>query len=293
MRFILRFSVKSRAADHLISVFSSEFPNCSFFLGAGESVHYQAFCDHSPDSHLIESLYEFARQTSDPDNPLDEKLDYHIETLPDTNWLEENEKSMKPLRVGNFLIIRGGGQSKINLLGKNYKIIKIAGSLAFGTGNHATTQLCLKNLQMIGKRRRVKNILDLGTGTGILAFAARHIFKNANLTATDIAPEAITIANHNIHNNHLPPAQFHFVKTGRADMMRGKKYDFVIANILAQPLVKLEPQICKIIHRKGLLLLSGLLSFQAQQIHAQYRNHFHLVKKNIQNDWVSLLYQRK
>ncbi len=317
MPFLLRFSVSLANIDTLIPLFASKFPDYSMFYGANHLIHYQAFCVEKPDYRWVEALYELALVIDqDPTKNIDKKpFLYHIAPLPEKDWLQENIKGMKPFKVSDFLIVPGGGQMKISPYAQGQKIIKISGSLAFGTGSHATTQLCLKYLIQLAKKnaptssrisnkkhhqqrlpcknQTIRRILDLGTGTGILAIAAALLFKNANIIGTDISHDAIRIAQNNVAVNRLLPRKFHFFHTKRANIIIGKKYDLIIANILVTPLIGLEKQISQIMPQGGWLILSGLLDFQAASLNAVYRNHFTLQRKYYQGEWVAMLYQRK
>ena len=304
MSFIVRFSINEADCDAVLGAFAPNFLNSSIFRGTDNIWHYQAFCQTKPAPSLIESLYMLAMLANgriSEQGDIAEKFIYHIEALPPKDWLAENIKNMQPMKLSNFYIIPGGGQINAADYRKNFTV-KIAGSLAFGTGNHATTQLCLRILTQLSVRhaphynrhkKPIRHILDMGTGTGILAMAAAKLFKNAHIDAIDIAPEAVAITSENIAVNHLLPQQFHIRQHHRPDIFPEQKYQLVIANILAEPLSQMRLSFAKIIDANGFLILSGLLDMQVNFLHHAMQHHFILRQKYQQGDWMALLYQRK
>ena len=303
MSFILRFSIDEADCEAVLGAFAQSFSNSNIFRGTDNIWHYQAFCETKPSANLVESLYAlamFANGRITEQNIADKSFTYHIEPLPQKDWLAENIKNMQPMKLSNFYVIPGGGQINTQDYRANFTV-KIAGSLAFGTGNHATTQLCLQILTQLGARhapqnhrcKPIRHILDMGTGTGILAMAAAKLFKNAQIDAIDIAPEAVKIATQNIAVNHLSPQQFRIRQHARPDIFHGQNYQLVIANILAEPLSQMRLAFAKIIDTHGFLILSGLLNMQVSFLHHALQQHFILRQKHQQGDWMALLYQRK
>jgi ribosomal protein L11 methyltransferase len=149
----------------------------------------------------------------------------------------------------------------------------IPAGLAFGTGQHATTAGCLAALDARKRRGAVyRNVLDVGTGTGLLAFAAMRLWPAAQATASDIDPVSIDVVRENAALNHV--RGLHCVVAdglSHRDLVERAPYDLVIANILAQPLIDMAPWIAASVARRGTLLLAGLLDTQATAVSRAYR----------------------
>lgn len=147
--------------------------------------------------------------------------------------------------------------------------LSIDPAMAFGTGGHPTTELCLRallGLYRIGQSSRgPRRVLDLGCGSGILAIAAAALGAS-EVTAIDIDPLALETTGHNAHINHVGDR----IRIQTAATCQSSRYDLVMANILAQPLKLLAPSILRAVDQGGGLILSGLLSRQEQEIRTAY-----------------------
>jgi ribosomal protein L11 methyltransferase len=161
--------------------------------------------------------------------------------------------------------------------------------MAFGTGHHATTRGCLIAADRWLKRRRPRRILDLGSGTGVLAIAAARVSR-APALAVDIDPEAVRVTRENARLNRASD----LVKAAFA-MPRGAgaQYDLIFANILAGPLVELAPDIVPRLASGGALILSGLTVDQERQVAAAYRNRGLRLDQRLRLDtWSILVFTR-
>ncbi|MCH9845191.1 MAG: 50S ribosomal protein L11 methyltransferase, partial [Alphaproteobacteria bacterium] len=212
-----------------------------------------------------------------------------------TKWLAENQKHLKPCLIDRFLII----PNDTNLHVTHRKSIKINGSLAFGTGKHATTQLCIKILAQIAKKQRnnppITRILDMGCGTAILAIAAGHLFKQSQITAYDIAKDSIIISRENARINHMKQ-RFTIAQKSNPYQPRSQRnsrpYQLVMANILAEPLKQMRLDFARMMPKNGLLLLSGLLHQQRPFLHHGFGQKFQLLHYEKQGDWLAMLYRK-
>src|SRR5581483_9984026 len=148
--------------------------------------------------------------------------------------------------------------------------IRIEAGLAFGTGHHETTALCLSVLSRIA-HRSFKNVLDLGSGTGLLAIGAAKLWKTPVL-ASDIDPVAVDVTGENARANGVGPWVRAVVADGlvHPTLAANAPYDLIIANILAGPLTRLAPQIVKALQPGGTLVLSGLLHNQEAMVKSFY-----------------------
>ncbi|MCH9844584.1 MAG: 50S ribosomal protein L11 methyltransferase [Alphaproteobacteria bacterium] len=294
MTFLLRFAVHEPDCQAVLDAFAGDFANSSIFRKADSLWYYHAYCDTQPNQGLVETLYQLAMLKSggDADN-----FHYHIETLPATNWLAENQKHLKPFLIDRFLII----PNDTNLHVTHRKSIKINGSLAFGTGKHATTQLCIKILAQIAKKQKahrtppITRILDMGCGTAILAIAAGHLFKQSQITAYDIAKDSIIISRDNARINTMKP-RFTIAQKSNPYQPRSqrnsKPYQLVMANILAEPLKQMRLDFARMMPKNGLLLLSGLLHWQRPFLHHGFGQKFQLLQSHRQGDWLAMLYRK-
>ena len=151
--------------------------------------------------------------------------------------------------------------------------IRIEAGMAFGTGHHETTALCLGVLCDLARKRRFRNVLDLGTGTGLLAIGAAKLWKRRVL-ASDIDPVAVDVARDNAIANEAGPWIAAVVADGLTNQVlsRAAPYDLLIANILAGPLTRLAPEIIRVLAPSAMLVLSGLLTNQEKLVSSFYRD---------------------
>jgi ribosomal protein L11 methyltransferase len=169
------------------------------------------------------------------------------------------------------------------------KGLEIEAALAFGTGHHGTTRGCLQAYWDVTRREAFASILDVGTGTGVLAMAAAKWHK-VPVLATDIDPEAIRTARANAKANGCPQVRF-LVCPGLCHPDVSKTtYDLIFANILKRPLMLLANDITKALKPGGVLILSGLLVQDAPWVISIYRGMgFRLEKRTVDEGWVTLV----
>ncbi len=210
-----------------------------------------------------------------------------LEPLPDENWVEKSQRSLHPIQAGRFFI--HGSHDRIKAAAKPFTIEIDAGQ-AFGTAHHGTTHGCLILLDRIAKKSRMCRVLDLGTGSGILAIAAAKSLSQ-HVLATDLDAVAVRVAVENIGRNGVTGRVRAICAAGLKDprMTTQAPFDLVIANILADPLVKLAPGIRKVMAQGSDLILSGLLDCQAREVSVVYLAHeFSLAAKLSLDGWTSL-----
>lgn len=198
---------------------------------------------------------------------------YHIEDLADRDWEREWLQDFGPMRFGARLWIcptagaRLAGDGRWSLHGSPARrapaVVHLDPGLAFGTGTHATTALCLEWLDSIDLEG--KTLLDYGCGSGVLAIAAFKLGCEA-VTGVDIDPQALIATRQNAANNDVAEKLF---VLGSPDEIEGK-FDIVVANILAGPLVQFADSITSRLARGGMLALSGVLCEQADEVMAAY-----------------------
>lgn len=217
-----------------------------------------------------------------------------LELLPDEDWLVMSQQGLKPVSAGRFYVHTSDNKGPVPA---GATVFQIEASQAFGTGGHETTSGCLAMLdRMKMSGLRFNHIADIGTGTGLLAFAARSLWPSAHITASDIDPVSIDVTAYNADINAVLLGQ----SAGRValcvaqgtdhDMLQGRApYDLVIANILAGPLIELASSFAVITQEGGSLILAGLLNTQTDAVLTKYRNHgFRLQRRIDSGDWPCL-----
>jgi ribosomal protein L11 methyltransferase len=192
-----------------------------------------------------------------------------IDKLPQRNWVLESRKGLPPLIAGPFFI---HGEHDRNKRPKKGIALEIDAGMAFGTGRHETTMGCIKALLRLKKTHKFKRILDVGTGTGILAFAAWHLFGQP-VIAGDNDKDAVRVAKENAGINGLKKHVRVVSSNGyKAKSIRDRApFDLVTANILANPLIALAPALARNLARNGRAVLSGLMNDQAKDVLAAHR----------------------
>ena len=214
-----------------------------------------------------------------------------VEAIPDTDWVSETQKALPPVREGRFTV--HGSHDRGRIVSKG--AIEIDAGRAFGTAHHGTTRGCLIALDRLSREIRPSAVLDLGTGSGVLAIAAAKAFAHRPLiAAVDLDVIAIDVARENCRKNGAAYIRL-FVGDGAtpASAYEAAPFDVVMANILAKPLLKLAPRLRELTRVGGALILSGLLSGQAREILARYRSTgFRLMRRRDLEGWATLTFSR-
>ena len=246
------------------------------------------YCQTEPDAALIENLLQLSPSAQAASfKPV-------VEMLDDEDWVTLSQQGLEPLRAGRFHVHTSSDQPSADP-----KLINLCidAGQAFGTGHHETTMGCLQSLDRLKRTgHRYRNIADVGTGTGLLAFAAHHLWPDAKIIASDIDPIAVTVTGENSELNAIPlgnrRSQIRLVQSNGLDhpaLKQRAPYDLIIANILAGPLVALAPQIAAASTSGTVLLLAGLLARQkAEVVRAYVREGFRLRHTQLDNEWPSL-----
>lgn len=216
----------------------------------------------------------------------DASLDVRIEEVPDRDWLAEWKKSWQPIKSGRFVVAPPWIES-VSLPSADGStggaiIIRIEPGMAFGTGTHETTRLCLKAIE---KHFRGGSFLDVGTGTGILAIAAAKVFADAWIEACDTDAEAVEIARENARLNEVA-GQIEF-RVGSVDRQTASA-DLVCANLTAPVIVELLPELLGA--TCGRMVLSGILDSQVEMVRTRLSELGATVLETDQDgEWVALI----
>jgi ribosomal protein L11 methyltransferase len=213
-----------------------------------------------------------------------------FERIAAKDWVAESLLGLKPIAAGRFVVhgAHNRGCAPPNRIG-----IEIEAALAFGTGHHGSTRGCLLALDQLCKATKARRILDLGSGSGVLAIAAARAFRRRVL-ASDIDAYAVRVARDNARLNGSAA----LVQVCRADglaaadIRAGAPFDLVFANILLAPLQKLAAPLTRIVAPRGRVILSGLLNVQANAARAAYPN-FKLERRIMLEGWTTLVLKHR
>lgn len=239
--------------------------------------------------------------------PVDEKLlkesakswgivlpEYEQKFLPAENWLKKNVIKFPPLETEDFYIYG----THENFIPKNNKHkLMIYAATAFGSGQHKTTQLCLRLLSyLFHKKEKIVNILDMGCGSGILALSACKIWKNAKALCADIDDEAVIVAASNAKNNLLGE-QIHTLQSNAFNnkkIIESAPYQLIFANILARPLIEMSQELVSCLQEGGYAILSGFIDEQLSWVKDEYEKHgLQLIKDLSDENWHAIFMEKK
>lgn len=257
------------------------------------------FLDEATDEWVVEGLREIGGADGDLDAALGLAMAASgvapaIErtTVPAGGWLARSYQGFPEQLIGARFAIRGTHIAAPRAAGRH--TILLDAGLAFGTGEHGSTRGCLRALERIGKARRPRDILDLGTGSGVLGIAAAKLWGR-RVRATDIDARAVRVARANAALNGVAP----LFRAARADgwtsptLRRHAPYDFVFANILARPLAAMAHQLAAALAPGGVAVLAGLLERQARWVLSAHRRHGLVLAARIrEGEWTTLILAR-
>ncbi len=245
--------------------------------------------DPFEDEALVEALYSEAVDANFLSGVMGRKV--IVAPLPDQDWIKLSQEGLPPVRAGRFFVYGAHDAGRVPC---GVVPLKIEAGLAFGTGHHETTALCLAALSDLSKRKRFKNILDLGCGTGLLAIGAIKLWHSP-VQATDIDMAAVRVTIDNARTNGVAPYLRSFMADGLVHpaLSAAAPFDLIVANILASPLTRLAPQIARVTTSGSMILLSGLLRWQEKMVLSFY-HPFGFVTRQIRRDgpWSALLLER-
>ena len=213
------------------------------------------------------------------------------ETVEEQDWVAAALAGLPAVRAGRFLVHGRHGRAQVRA---NHLALEIEAALAFGTGHHGTTRGCLLALDRVLKRRRPKRIVDLGTGTGVLAMASAKALKR-RVHCGDLDRSAVDAALGNAAVNGVARFVRPVVAAGlhHPELRDGGPYDLIFANILAKPLRSLAPSISAHAAPGADLILSGLLIEDVPGVLSSYRAQgFALEWKMVLEGWATLMLRK-
>ena len=245
---------------------------------------FEATCEMLPDLLAFEEL----AQTT-----LGGEVDFTIAPVdPEVNWVAKSLEGLQPVTAGGFYVY---GSHEPAPPPAGLIPIRIDAAEAFGTGHHETTTGCLEAIDRTLKRQKPRHMLDVGTGTGVLAIA---LAKRTHLTvvASDIDPIATKTAIENAHDNGVGRHIVAVTAPGLEHQViaRSGPYDLIVANILAGPLVELAPDMGRAAARHATIIVSGILLTQAARIVSAYSRQGMVLRQRLERgDWATLILEKR
>jgi ribosomal protein L11 methyltransferase len=246
-----------------------------------------AYMDDRPSAELVALLHALVPSAGDTEPVIAE--------LPEEDWVTLSQQGLEPVQAGRFFVHTSSHADRVPA---GVTAFLIDASQAFGTGGHDTTAGCLSMLDRLARQGAVpRNIADIGTGTGLLAFAAMALWPRARTIASDIDPASIFVTKDNAGINGVPLgrgggrlAVAVAAGTNHPSIKHRAPYDLVIANILAGPLITLAPDIASVTAPGGRIILAGLIARQMEPVLAAYRAQgFRLAARGGSAQWPCLM----
>ncbi len=244
---------------------------------------FELICADKPDIEEIKRRLVVLAELHDIPVP-----EAKLEQMVQADWLAQVARDFPPLSIGRFFV-HGAHVEEQPKAGSIS--IQVDAGAAFGSGEHGTTRCCLAAMEWLAQGRRFSKVLDMGTGSGILAIAAAKLWKSRVL-AVDLDPISVRVTQENAKVNEVSEFIAAAVSDGYSAMQVKScaPYDLIIANILARPLIAFAPYLKQNLREGGVAVLSGLLVSQEKQVLAAHRAHgLALKRKFVYNDWCTLV----
>jgi len=254
--------------------------------GFGEEKIYEPLPGEMPiwEKIRVKAMYQNMKNLSDLEKKIINKTNIKIldnkviKAIGKKDWQEEWIQSSKPMRFGEKLWIYPDHLID-NLEGE--VCVNLNPGLAFGTGSHPTTRLCLEWLEKSNLDQ--KSVLDYGCGSGILGISAIKLGAKC-VTAIDLDPQAVIASKNNAEKNHVQQE----IEITDNNKTIEKNFNIIVANILAKPLIELAPYFYKKLNKGGAICLSGILEGQINIIKDAYLKYFNLSEIKIKDGWVMM-----
>ena len=251
-----------------------------------ESITMRAYFEAAPDLEKLQAGLHRALRLSDlPESAL---RSLQSLTIADQDWLAEWKKGYEPILIGTKLLITPSWK-RAQIEAGERAIVQIDPGMAFGTGTHETTRGCLELLE---KHWHGGALLDVGTGTGILAIAAVKLVPGSRVVGFDVDPEAIDVALENAEINGVADAvEF---EVNKLASFHGQVFDVVLANLTADVIAPLAADFPQVLHPNGTLIVSGILREQGDDVRAVLHTHgLEVFEAKPDGEWVTFALQRK
>jgi ribosomal protein L11 methyltransferase len=283
VRLVCDETTAKRLSDLLSESFADTAAAVAAFEGTDGQWNVEVHFEEPPDEAAVRAL---VRDAAGGD------LELVFETVAAKDWVAASLAGLKPVTAGRFTV---HGEHDRSVVVPNRIGIEIEAALAFGTGHHGTTRGCLLALDGLVKMNRPGRVLDVGTGTGVLAIAAAKALR-CPVLASDIDAEAVRIARENARLNRTSPFVTCVHAAGLADSrFRARApFDLILANILLAPLTRLARPMRRLVAPGAHVILSGLLARQENAALAAYQPHGFVLEKRIPlAEWVTLVLEAR
>lgn len=202
--------------------------------------------------------------------------------VKDEDWTSGWKKYYKPFHASDKIVIKPTWESYSALPGE--KIIEIDPGMAFGTGTHETTMMCIQMLEKYVEQDN--SVIDVGCGTGILGITAANLGASS-VEAVDIEPTSVKVAKQNVVHNHLQ----NIVNVSEGDLLKSidlEKSDVIVANIIADIIIKLSADIGHYLKKRGIFISSGIIKSRADEVeNILVQNNFDIIDKKTKGEWVA------
>ena len=274
-------AVARRVSAHLIEVLDPATAVCATFEQPDKRWSVELHFAREPDARPLRAMVAAASSKA-----LARLL--VVEKVPARDWVKDSLAGLAPVAAGRFLVHGGHDRTRVppNRIG-----IEIEAATAFGTGHHGTTRGCLLALDGLARQRRPRHILDLGTGSGVLAIAAAKLLRTP-VIATDIDIHAVRAASDNARKNGVGALvdAVHAAGLAAPRIVSRAPFDLVLANILLAPLQRLAAPLARSLWPHARVVLSGVLAVQAEAAISAYRSQGLMLERRIALDeWVTLV----
>ena len=206
-----------------------------------------------------------------------------VSPVPETDWMLKWKEGFEAISIGRRLIVAPSW--KVPPAGDDRLVIQIDPGMAFGTGTHETTRLCLEAIE---RHWKGGSLLDVGTGTGILAIAAAKLEPGSRVVAIDVDPQAVEVARENAKINNTS-ALVHFFE-GQPRDLAAEVFDVVVANLTAEVIVDLTGDLARCLAPEGTMILSGILTEFAADVEQALSNcGLSVIERNHDGEWCALV----
>jgi ribosomal protein L11 methyltransferase len=274
-----------RIASVLAEAYDPDTAACGAFEMPDGSWQVEAHFGEKPNVTALRGLVALAAGDDSGDKLA---ATMRIETIAAKDWVKASLDGLKPVHAGRFVV---HGAHDRDRLPPSSIGIEIEAALAFGTGHHGTTRGCLLMLDRLARQRHPRHILDLGTGTGVLAIAAAKLWKG-HVLASDIDRASVRVARENCVLNRVGPLVecVHAAGLSAPQIAMRAPFDLVFANILLSPLKRLAAPMARALSPNASVILSGLMTAHADAAIAAYRSQGLVLMQSLELDgWVTLL----
>jgi len=223
---------------------------------SADKIKLGAYFDEGTNVGDIKQTVEAEFERAGPRRAL---ISFSMSTVPEQDWMQKWKEGFEAVEIGNRLVVAPSW--KLPTKRDCRVLIQIDPGMAFGTGTHETTRLCLQGIE---RYWHGGSLLDVGTGTGILAIAAALLAPSSRVVAIDVDPQAVEVARENIAINSVSSSIE--LLEGQPRNLAGQQFNIVVANLTAEVIVDLLPDLTSCLATKGLMILSGILSESAEQV---------------------------